>query len=61
MRSYHNETALFDKLILMILIVMILIVMILMILMRILEVALVSLMPKMKLNCGRLTLEYARL
>ena len=44
MRSYHNETALFDKLILMILfmIVMILIVMILMILimMRILEVAL---------------------
>ena len=53
MRSYHNETALFDKLILMILIVMIL--------MMILEVALVSLMPKMKLNCGRLTLEYARL
>ena len=50
MRSYHNETALFDKLILMILIMM-----------RILEVALVSLMPKMKLNCGRLTLEYARL
>ena len=48
-RSYHNETVLFDKLILMILILIVMILMIL-ILMRIVEVALAMLMPNMKLN-----------